>query len=52
MAIGRDVSKCVGNVQVVELSISIPLPDCGSEVIGGGVEERKVVCYRCGVLDV
>ena len=37
------VSKRVGNVEVIELGIGIPLPDRRSQIIRGHVQKGKVV---------
>lgn len=44
-----DVAEGVGDVEVVEFGVGVPLSDGGCEVVAGGVEECEVVCDCCRV---
>lgn len=46
LAVLAHMPERVGNVEVVELSVGVPLSDCGCQVIASDVQQREVVGDR------
>ena len=43
------VPKRVRNIQVIELGIGIPLPDCRSQIIRRHIQQRQIIGDECGI---
>ena len=43
------VSKCVGDIEIVDFGVRVPLSDCGSQIITSDVFESEVEGYRYGI---